>query len=324
MGRRWQNDSPVLRYEVRWRESDGGTFNAWRSVGLETGYRVEDLENGKAHEFQVRAVNQHGDGESASSPGTPTERLTRIPHAPQGLWVNATDSGRAELKWWQPANGTDKVIANPKSTMSEIQGYRIEVCRTTCGDAANWYAVVANTGAFKHTYTHQVLAPGVIRENRYRVRAININGKAGPWSRVATLDPTELGDVWLQTPNDSTLWVRLKVRNPDGNPLHVRYENTGPVDADDGNTGTGTVGFAEHRLTLAGDVMLELTGLDAGSRYRVDLDFADTFDSERLQTHRYGTAREGGTPLHSSYAVDALDAQVFQGGAPGATPRTRR
>ena len=96
--------------------------------------------------------------------------------------------------------------------------------------------------------THQVLAPGVIRENRYRVQAININGKTGPWSKVATLDPTELGDVWLQTPDDSTLWVRLKVRNPDGNALHVRYENTGPVRARDGNTGTGTVGYAEHRL----------------------------------------------------------------------------
>ena len=28
------NDSPVLRYEVRWRETDGGRFNAWQSAGL--------------------------------------------------------------------------------------------------------------------------------------------------------------------------------------------------------------------------------------------------------------------------------------------------
>ena len=38
------NDSPVLRYEVRWRESDGGTFNAWQRVGLVTSYRVEGLD----------------------------------------------------------------------------------------------------------------------------------------------------------------------------------------------------------------------------------------------------------------------------------------
>ena len=309
-----QNDSPVLRYEVRWRESDGGTFNAWQRVGLVTSYRVEGLTNGKAYEFEVRAVNAHGNGEEVSAPGTPSARITGIPTAVQGLWVRATDSSRAELSWWQPANGTDEVITHPHSTMSEIQGYRIEVCRTACDDETNWYALVANTGKFEHRYTHQVLAPGVIRENRYRVQAININGKTGPWSKVATLDPTELGDVWLQTPDDSTLWVRLKVRNPDGNALHVRYENTGPVRARDGNTGTGTVGYAEHRLTKKGDVTLVLRGLDAGSWYRVDLDFVNTFDSERLQTHRYGTAREGETPLTSIYALDLLDAQVFEGG----------
>ena len=316
----WQpvaNDSPVLRYEVRWRESDGGTFNAWQRVGLVTSYRVEGLTNGKAHEFQVRAVNAHGtdDDGIASATATPTARLTGIPTAVQGLWVRATDSGRAELSWGRPSNATDRVTANSATaTFAQIQGYRIEVCRTACDDETNWYALVANTGKFEHRYTHQVLAPGVIRENRYRVQAININGKVGPWSKVATLDPTELGDVYLQTPDDSTLWVRLKVRNPDGNPLHVRYENTGPVRARDGNTGTGTVGYAEHRLTKKGDVTLVLRGLDAGSWYRVDLDFVNTFDSERLQTHRYGTAREGETPLTSPYELDLMDAQVHRNG----------
>ena len=310
------NDSPILRYEVRWQE-EGGSFNAWRSVNLDTSYRAEDLTNDKAHTFEVRAVNAHGDGAGLSAMGTPTERLTYIPNAVQNLHVRATDSSRAELRWGQPANGRgpDYVNTHPNSRMSAIQGYRIEVCRTACGDEANWYALVANTGEFEHTYTHQVLAPGVIRENHYRVQAININGKTGPWSNTATLDPTELGDVYLQSPDDSTLWVRLKVRNPDGNPLHVRYENTGPVDANDGNTGTGTVGYAEHRLTKKGDVTLVLSGLDAGSWYRVDLDFASTFDSERLQTHRYGTAREGETPLTSPYATNPLEAEVFQGGA---------
>ena len=309
------NDSPVLRYEVRWRESDGGTFNAWQRVGLVTSYRVEGLTNGKAHEFEVRAVNAHGNGEEVSAPGTPSARITGIPTAVQHLSVKATDSGRAELKWGKPANGIDEVVTHPNSTMSEIQGYRIEVCRTACDDEANWYALVPNTGKFEHRYTHQVLAPGVIRENRYRVRAININGKTGPWSNVATLDPTVLENVYLQTPDDSTLWVRFKVRNPDGNALHVRYENTGPVDADDGNTGTGTVGYAERRLTRKGEVTLVLSGLDAGSWYRVDLDFVNTFDSERMQSHRYGTAREGETPLTSPYALDLLDAQVYQDGS---------
>ena len=300
------NDSPVLRYEVRWRESDGGTFNAWQSAGTETSYRVEGLTNGKAHEFEVRAVNAHGNGEWASAPGTPTARLTGIPKAVQVLQVKATDSGRAELSWTRPANGTDKVTANSATaTFSQIQGYRIEVCRTTCDDAANWYALVPNTRAFEHKYVHQVLAPGVIRENHYRVQAININGKTGPWSNVATLDRTVVENVYLQTPDDSTLWVRFRVLNPDGNKLYVRYTNTG----------TGSMGNAEpYRLTKKGDVKLDLTGLEADSWYRVDIDFSADFDSARRQSRWAGTAKAGHTPLTSPYAVDALDAQVFAGG----------
>ena len=298
------NDSPVLRYEVRWKE-EGGAFVAWVSAGTDTSYRAEGLTNGKAHEFEVRAVNAHGDGESAPSPGTPTARLTGIPNAVQWLRVNATDSSRAELKWGSPANGTDKVTANSATaTFSQIQGYRIEVCRTTCGDEANWYAVVPNTRAFEHTYVHQVLAPGVIRENHYRVRAININGKVGPWSNVATLDPTVVESFWLQTPNDSTLWLRFRVLNPDGNLLYVRYENTG----------TGAVAYTDYRLTRKGDVKLVLSGLEADSWYRVDVDFDESFSSSRMQSRWYGTAKEGHTPLRSPYAVDALDAQVWRGG----------
>ena len=300
------NDSPILRYEVRWKE-EGGSFNAWLSVNLDTSYRAEGLTNGKAHTFEVRAVNAHGEGERASAQATPTERLTGIPKAVQGLWVKATDSGRADLSWGRPSNATDRVTANSATaTFAQIQGYRIEVCRTACDDETNWYALVANTGKFEHRYTHQVLAPGVIRENRYRVQAININGKVGPWSNVATLAPTEVRDVYLQTPNDSTLWVRFRVRNPDGNLLYVRYENTG----------TGTVGYAQYRLTKKQDgVKLVLSGLDAGSWYRVDLDFVNTFDSERKTSWWYGTAKQGHTPLRSPYRVDALDAQVWQDGA---------
>ena len=138
---------------------------AWVSAGTDTSYRAEGLTNGTAYEFEVRAVNLHGNGESASSPGTPSERITGIPKAVQVLQVKATDSSRAELSWTRPANGTDRVTW-PGDGFSQIQGYRIEVCRTTCGDEANWYAVVPNTRKFAHKYVHQVLAPGVIREKR--------------------------------------------------------------------------------------------------------------------------------------------------------------
>ena len=302
----WQpvaNDSPVLRYEVRWRESDGGTFNAWQRVGLVTSHRVEGLTNDKAHEFEVRAVNEHGDGEEVSAPGTPTERLTGIPKAPQWLrFADVTDSSRAELKWGRPSNGTDRVTANSASaTFSQIQGYRIEVCRTTCGDEENWYAVVPNTRAFVHKYVHQVLAPGVIRENRYRVQAININGKTGPWSNVATLDPTRLERFWLVSPNSSTVDVHLEVWNPDGNPLYVRY------------TGGGEVRYAQQRLTKKGFPVIGLP-VEASTHYRVEVDFVDTFDSPRLQSATVWSLQEGADPYTSPYAKDLLDAEVWRGG----------
>ena len=212
------NDSPVTRYEVRWRETDGGTFGTWRSAGLETSYRVDGLTNGTEYTFEVRAVNAHGDGGAASAPGTPSQEITAIPTAPQVLRVKAVDSARAELSWGSPSNA---FLYGEWKSLSKLQGYRIDVCRGACDDEANWYALVSNTRSFNHRYTHQVLAPGVIRENRYRVRAININGKSGPWSNVAQLDPTVVENFYLQAPDSETLWVRFKVRNPDGNPIHV-------------------------------------------------------------------------------------------------------
>ena len=248
-------------------------------------------------------MNAHGDGEEASAPGTPTARLTGIPKAPQWLrFADVTDSSRAELKWGSPSNGTDRVTANSASaTFSQIQGYRIEVCRTTCGDEANWYAVVPNTRAFVHKYVHQVLAPGVIRENRYRVQAININGKTGPWSNVATLDPTRLERFWLVSPNSSTVDVHLEVWNPDGNPLYVRY------------TGGGEVRYAQQRLTKKGFPVIGLP-VEASTHYRVEVDFVDTFDSPRLQSATVWSLQEGADPYTSPYAKDLLEAEVWRGG----------
>ena len=301
------NDSPVLRYEVRWGEADAGTFGAWQSVGLETSYRVEGLTNGRAYEFEVHAVNAHGDGESASAPGTPTQLITGIPQAVQVLQVKATDSSRAELSWTRPANGRDRdyVSSHPNSTGSAIQGYRIDVCRTTCGDETNWYALVPNTRKFAHKHVHQVLAPGVIRENRYRVRAININGKVGPWSNAGQLEATVLDRFWLASPGSETVDVHVTVWHPDGNPLYVRYQDTSdPM----------SVRYASKRLTTKGEVVVGLP-VQASTHYRVDVDFVDTFDSPRLRTATVWSLQEGADPYTSPYAVDALDAQVYQGGA---------
>ena len=122
---------------------------------------------------------------------------------------------------------------------------------------------------------------------------------------MAGLPATEVENVYLQTPNDSTLWVRFRVRNPDGNLLYVRYTNTA----------TDAMGHTDYRLTKKEDnVKLVLSGLAADTWYRVELDFSPDFDSERRTSWWYGTAKQGHTPLTSPYAKDLLDAQVFRGG----------
>ena len=307
------DDNPVLRYEVRWRETDGGMFNAWQSVGLVTSHRVEGLTNGTPYTFEVRAVNGHGAGKETSGSGTPTAQVTGIPTAPQVLQVKATDSGRAELSWARPANASNYDYNTPALQhlvlqLSAIQGYGIEVCQTACDDQANWYELASTRGIFSTGYVHQVLAPGVIRENRYRVRAININGVAGPWSNVATLDETEVEGLRAVAPDSGTLRVWFQLRNPDGNPIYVRY---GP----NGNSGSMTYGDP-LRPTAKGKVRFELTdNVQASTFYRVDLDWVNTFDSGRGQSYWLWTPREGVYPLRSPYAVDAVDAQVWRGGA---------
>ena len=79
----WQpivNTTPIGHYEVRWRESPDGTFNDWTSVALATSYRVNELTNDQAYQFQVRAVNAHGNGPETSLRGAPTDTTTPTPN----------------------------------------------------------------------------------------------------------------------------------------------------------------------------------------------------------------------------------------------------
>ena len=149
-------------------------------------------------------------------------------------------------------------------------------------------------------------------KNRYRVQAININGKTGPWSNVGRLEATVLERFWLVSPNSSTVDVHLEVWHPDGNPLHVRYQDTSdPM----------SVRYAEQRLTQKGYPVIGLP-VQASTHYRVEVDFVNTFDSPRLRTATVWSLQEGAEPYTSPYAVDALDAQVWQGGAWREAPDT--
>ncbi len=95
----WQpivNTTPIGHYEVRWRESPDGTFNDWTSVALTTSYRVNELTNDQAYQFQVRAVNAHGNGPETSLRGAPTDTTTPTPNrdGSDTLWTATLTVGQ--------------------------------------------------------------------------------------------------------------------------------------------------------------------------------------------------------------------------------------
>ena len=234
---------------------------------------------------------------------------TGIPTAPQHLRVETTDSGIANLSWTRPANALQQRVGRYLALRySVLRAYRIEICRTGCNNADDWHVLVENKGVQKREYVHQVLPPGVIRENRYRVRgAININDEHGPWSNVATLAPTMIENYRVVSPDSGTLRAWFDLKNPDGRLIYVRYQDL----AAGGDTNMG-----EPIRPLTKDrYRFEITeNVQAHTQYRVDLDWVNTFDSPRKKSYWAGTPRVGHYPLQSPYAVDALDAQVFAGG----------
>ena len=308
-----QNDSPVERYEVRWKEA-GGAFNSWQSVGQATSYRVESLTNNRRYEFQVRAVNAHGTNDNgiASRVGTPTATVTGTPTAPQHLNVKNTESGTAKIGWTRPANALQQEQRYAPLAYSIIGSYELQVCNSAVNscrnrDNENWYVLAVFNNHWSRDFTHQVLAPGVIRDNRYRVRAININGVASPWSNIAELEPTVIEHLLTRSPQHDTVWADFRVvHNPDGKPLYVRHTNLG--------TGS-TTDDEPLLLTRKGDYRIVLTDLSAQNHYRVDLDFVDTFDSDRKLSGWVWTPRQGVFPLLSIYGKNVLDAEVYVGGA---------
>ena len=226
-----QNDSPVIRYEV---SVDDGT---WQDVGLGTTHREDNLTNGQEYVLRVRAVNQEGEGEEAEIRATPTERITALPEAPQILSARTGDASRVRLGWVRPSNAADwhPDRTDLSATFSEIGGYRVQVRCANCDDPITyWTDLTANTGSTATDYVDDGLT-GSIQGRSYRVQAVNINGRSGPWSNVATLQPVRVSDLYPRArPDHQTVEVRFRVAHPDGAPAYLRLKKTGGDRADRG------------------------------------------------------------------------------------------
>ena len=68
--------APVTRYEYRYSESTEPYSDTWTTVAGGSGARqvtVDDLDNGTQYDFEVRAVNEVGEGEAVQASATPSE-----------------------------------------------------------------------------------------------------------------------------------------------------------------------------------------------------------------------------------------------------------
>ena len=284
------NDSPVLEYAYRWRAAGGG-FGTWRTT-TDTSDNVTQLTNGTEYVFQVRARNQHGWGEAAEVRATPAERQVAIPTAPQELRVLSEDARRPELRWIAPSN------AIYSDSESVLQGYGVAVCTADCGDEANWSTLVANTGTVESRWTEAGLALGAVRGRAYRVRAININGRAGPWSNRAALEPTEMDRLRGRALDDDKIRVTWQVDNPDGREATLTIHRSGDPQADRQE--------AAVRPPTTGENAHTFEGLAASTQYRIELSYFPTDDDDAQLLTARETTNDAGT-LTPGQGLPVLD-----------------
>ena len=261
-------------------------------MALATTHLFENLTNGTQYLFQVRARNQHGYGVAAEIQATPTERITALPEAPQELRVSTNDASRVKLRWVLPSNAADwhPPGTNLDEGFSEIAGYWVQVCTASCADpGAAWTDLTQNTASRARSYVDEGLTQS-LRGRSYRVRAVNINGKSGPWSNVATLQPVRVTDLYPRAhPDHQTVEVQFRVAHPDGAPVYLRLRKSGGDRA-----ATDAKAVTLNRAASVDDEMaVWFHGLEADTGYEVQLDFVDTFDSALRQTAWVRTLPEG-------------------------------
>ena len=158
--------SAILRYQVRYQETDG-SYGAWATVSggaTATSTTVGNLENGKSYQFQVQAVNAVAAGQAATASATLAESA---PGAPAGLTATPGDES-VTLNWAAPADGGSQIL-------------RYEYRHAAAGETySDWATVNGDASARSHTETD--LANGT--EYGFQVRAVNSIGE-GPHAQAS-------------------------------------------------------------------------------------------------------------------------------------------
>ena len=152
--------SAITRYEVRYQEV-GGSYGEYENVAggaTATSTTVQDLENAKTYEFQVRAVNSAAAGQPATASATLAESA---PGAPANLTATGGDE-QVALSWGAPADGG-----------SDILRYEYRYARAGVAYGDTWSTVGGAGNARSVTVTG--LTNGT--DYKFQVRAVNSVGE---------------------------------------------------------------------------------------------------------------------------------------------------
>ena len=155
------NGDPITRYEIEW--SADGSANSWSQLASpgpsDTSYDDSNLDPGTQRYYQVRAVNNTGEGSWSTVRNATTPPA--VPGAPE-LRAEPNGQNAIDVRWDPPIDDGG----------ADITGYELH---WSADGAENSYARLTSPSASARSYTHSGLQPGDTRY--YRILARN---RAGP------------------------------------------------------------------------------------------------------------------------------------------------
>ena len=255
-------DDTITGYVILRRVRVNNTGGEFSVLVADTGsaattYTDDTVAAGITYTYRIKAINAAGTSERSrwfhiDIPAAP------VPDKPAGLSATATHD-QVVLTWDDPQDDT-------------ITGYVI-LRRVRVNNTGGEFSVlVADTGTAATTYTDDSVQANTTYT--YRIKAINGHGvsERSRWSHINVPAAPEAGEGDDPDGEDDGgapggPGKRANVSEPDGGDLPVDNTTTGEVDV--GGSVTGNIGFG-----LDGDWFKVV--LEAGTRYQIDLEGADT------------------------------------------------
>ena len=308
--------STITAYDLRHIRSDAPSKgdaswtveqDAWTGSGS-LQYAATGLSGGTQYDVQLRAVNAAGDGPwSATAVGT---TASNAPGAPTGLTATANGQTQLDLSWSAPS----------QTGGSALTGYLIEVSE----DSSNWSNLESDADLASTSYSHTGLPAGSMRH--YRVSAINSAG-TGTASNTATGVTAPAGTpgapaIRSVTPGAGSLAVVWSTPSQNGGSAITGYDLRHlPSDATSKGDSNWTV--AQDVWPGSGALSYELTGLDGGTQYDLQVRAVNAAGDGSWSATATGTTTAGesppGPPANAQYRREGTTAVLTWDPSAGAT-----